>query len=261
MKIKNIPIDIINYGISYKVNKKYIVIKGFLSIRDKKERIKRDELYAFTNNKKYNIKFPFKRVFNLRGLAILSNYFVIKIPVEDMMVAPINNCIQIMYDKDNEIAFARNIRYSSFLRKYKKYANKKPLVLKEQNKTIVLRRTDDNSLLITSKEYNKTDEPKEQFKIALANICSKMFFRDICIMYEKEAEKYEESASVLYEALIDRGYKNVYYIIDRDSNHCSKIQEKYKKNIVYKYTFKHYLYYLSAKTFMATEAPRTWYCT
>jgi hypothetical protein len=32
-------------------------------------------------------------------------------------------------------------------------------------------------------------------------------FKKITLMYEKESFKYEESASVLYEKLIDLGYK------------------------------------------------------
>ena len=48
----------------------------------------------------------------------------------------------------------------------------------------------------------------------------------------REGEKYEESASVLYENLIDYGYKNIYYVIDKNSNHVERIPKKYKKKIL-----------------------------
>ena len=37
------------------------------------------------------------------------------------------------------------------------------------------------------------------------------------ILFEKKSERYEESASVLFEKLIDEGYKNVFYILDKNN--------------------------------------------
>ena len=73
-------------------------------------------------------------------------------------------------------------------------------------------------------------------------------------MYEKNSSKYEESASVTFEYLIDHGYRDAYFIVDKDYEYIDRIPEKYLSNIVYKNTFKHYLYFFKAKTFIGTEA-------
>lgn len=72
--------------------------------------------------------------------------------------------------------------------------------------------------------------------------------------FEKESDRYEESASVLYEKLIDEGYKNAYFIIDRNYPHLDSIPEKYRDNLIYKTTFKHYFYFFKSKTFLGSEA-------
>ena len=256
MKIVEIPINILNMNIKYFLTNKIFSIYGFLSIRDKERKIDRKNIYVEMNGKKYSIKFPFKRIRNIRGIAILSNFFIIKVPIEDLLEAELNNRIHICYsENDDEILFRKNMRLTTFFRKHRKNTIKKLRVFKEKNTTIVVKRTNSNSLIITVREINRTDFLKERVKIELANLLSKIYLKNICVMYEKKSEKYEESASVLYENLIDYGYKNIYYVIDKNSNHVSRIPEKYKKNIVYKYTFRHYLYFFSAKTFIGTETP------
>ena len=74
------------------------------------------------------------------------------------------------------------------------------------------------------------------------------------MLYEKESSRYEESTSVLYEKLIDLGYKNAYFILNKDYPYIDSIKEKYKKNVIYKGSFKHYLYFFKAKTFLGSEA-------
>lgn len=256
MKISEIPINIINMNIHYSLTNKKFSVCGFLSIRDKSRKIDRNKLYIEVNGKKYSIKFPFKRIRDIRGIAILSNFFIINIPIDDLLEAELNNRIHICYsENEDEILFSKNMRLTTFFRSHRKNIIKKMRVFEEKKTTIVIKRTNSNSLIINVREINRTDYGKERIRIFLSNFLSKFYFRNICLMYEKKSEKYEESASVLYEKLIDYGYKNIYYIIDKNSTHVNRIPEKYKKNIVYKYTFKHYLYFFAAKTFIGTEMP------
>ncbi|HHW69707.1 MAG TPA: hypothetical protein GX747_05175 [Tenericutes bacterium] len=127
-------------------------------------------------------------------------------------------------------------------------------IISETNTSIYARRATNNRIYVTVRLYNKTDEFKEKIKILFARILSYiLFYKKIVLMYEKESLKYEESASVLYERLIDLDYKNIYYVIDKNSPHVSNIKKKYKKNIIYKSTFKHYLYFFLADTFIGSE--------
>ena len=59
---------------------------------------------------------------------------------------------------------------------------------------------------------------------------------------------------MLFENLIDSGYKNAYFIVTKDYEFFDRIPEKYLSNIIYKYSFKHYLYFFKSKTFIGTEA-------
>ena len=44
-----------------------------------------------------------------------------------------------------------------------------------------------------------------------------------------------QAASVLFEKLIDSGYKNAYFIVTKDYEFFDRIPEKYLSNIIYKY--------------------------
>lgn len=73
------------------------------------------------------------------------------------------------------------------------------------------------------------------------------------ILYEKNSERYEESASVLYEKLLDMGYGNAYYVITKDCPAREAVPAKYRSNLLTKYSFKHYLMLFRCRTFIATE--------
>ena len=123
----------------------------------------------------------------------------------------------------------------------------------------VFRQMPKNRLGIYVRSFLVTDKLVERIKLDIAFVCS-LFWRTkkankIIVLYEKDSAKYEESASVTYEKLIDEGYDNAYFIIDKNYDYLDRIPEKYRKNVIYKYTFKHYLYFFKAKTFIGTEQP------
>ncbi len=194
------------------------------------------------NEKKYDIKF-------IRGFIV--SLFIAKIPIQDLLNAGIHNKPYLFNEKSES---KTSIRYS-IIGKMGKYKNGKVKKLTDIGTSIYVRQTANNRLAITVRKINKTDDFKEQLKINLAFIISKFVRKYKILMYEKESKKYEESASVVYEKLIDEKYKNVYYIIDKNSNHIENIQEKYRKNIIYKYSMKHYIAFFSAKTLIGTESP------
>ena len=102
---------------------------------------------------------------------------------------------------------------------------------------------------------NYTDSAVERVKIALAYIAARIMRggKTPIILYEKNSERYEESASVLYEKLLDMGYSNVYYVIRRDCPAWNDVPEKYRSKLLAKYSFRHYLMLFRCKTFIATE--------
>jgi len=108
-------------------------------------------------------------------------------------------------------------------------------------------------LLVRPENY--TDSAGERIKIAFAYIAARLCRgrKTPIILYEKNSERYEESASVLYEKLLDMGYNNVYYVIKKDCPAWDAVTEAYRSNLLAKYSFRHYLMFFRCKTFIATE--------
>ena len=246
--------NIINIRVKTIITNENIILVGFLSIRDRKENIDRDKLKLLINEEEFDIKFPFKRIKVIRGLAILSNFYIIKIPIEKLLTGNIHNKPFFIYKKDGEIVLKRSLRYNLFSN-VNNYYTSRAKILKDKNTSVYVRQSAKNRIMITVRNINKTDYPKEQIKINLAFLFSKIIPKNKIIMYEKNSSRYEESASVLYEKLIDLGYKNIHYIINKDNEKIKNINDKYKKHLVYKYSFRHYLYFFIAKTLIGTESP------
>jgi CDP-glycerol glycerophosphotransferase (TagB/SpsB family) len=130
------------------------------------------------------------------------------------------------------------------------------LEFKEKDIAVVLRQGNSNETIITTREINRTDSIFERMKIFLAFIVSQiLFFQKSLLLFEKECEKYEESASVLYEELLDKGYKNAYFVLGKKGEKKYSVPARYKKNVLKRFSFNHYLKFFQAKTFLATESP------
>lgn len=125
--------------------------------------------------------------------------------------------------------------------------------------TAVFRQMPKNRLGIYVRSTLVTDKLTERFKLFFAFLLSYLWKSsksdNITLLYEKDSAKYEESASVTYEKLLDAGYNNAYFIIDKNYEYLDRVPEKYRKNLLYKHSFKHYLYFFKAKTFIGTEQP------
>ena len=200
------------------------------------------------NNKEYKIDFKFPKGINfIKGYKF--NFYKIEIPLEDARTMDIQNKIQVKYEG---IDLGRII-YSAW--DLKKGKNRHSKILIDDKRSYFLRQTNKNTMYLTIRETNQYDYKKAQWKLKLGYLLSKiMLKKDFILLFEKESSRYEESASVVYEKLIDMGYKNVYYIINKDNIKLNEIDEKYKKNILYKDTIKHIKYFFKCKKFVGTES-------
>ncbi len=244
--------NIANIKLKTIFTKKNLILTGFLYIKDKNGNIERNNLKLELNEKDYKIKFLFKRIKKLLITGIISNFYIVKIPLEDLLTQNIHNKPFFIYKKD-EIEYKYSLRYS--ILGGKKYLNSRVKILKDINTSIYVRQSAKNRLIITVREINKTDYLSEKIKINLAYVTAKFLPKTKIMMYEKHSEKYEESASIVYEKLIDEGYKNIRYILNKENKILKDLQEKYRSNIIYKYSFKHYLLFFSAKALIGSESP------
>jgi hypothetical protein len=81
-----------------------------------------------------------------------------------------------------------------------------------------------------------------------------LFFIKTVVLFEKNASEYQASASVMFEKLIDEGYRRVYFILDRDYADHYEIEEKDRKNIVSRFSFKHYLVFFMSRLYLSSES-------
>lgn len=118
--------------------------------------------------------------------------------------------------------------------------------------------TNNNFITFSSREKNVTDDVRVRFKLKVAKVVAKIMrvfkFPQKVIFFEKFCERYEESAAILFDYCISRGIKNVAYIIDKDLGQYEKIPAEYRKHVINKFSFKHFLYFYFSNTFIATES-------
>lgn len=116
-------------------------------------------------------------------------------------------------------------------------------------------REDYRHLRFVVKEAKVTDRKEEKIKLGLAFALSKAtFWNRPIVFYEKNCRNYEESASILFEKLIDEGYRNVKYILNYQSPALKDIQDKYRKYIINQFSFSHYYNLFAAKSIFSSEA-------
>ena len=218
----------------------------------KKEKFER---YAMVRKNKYPIKFLFKK--SLRLIGKKYNYYFnickVSVDVDDLKNCPPQNLFAVRFI-NNERVLKFPVVYNAIY--YNKYLGYTGPLYKYPDSDLVcyFRQTKMNSIAITVRGSNVTDQKIMSLKVFFAKLLSFIPIKNnIILLYEKEANKYEESARSVYERLIDLGYKNAYFVIRKTSKHVQFIDDKYKKNIIYAFTFKHFLYFFKCRKFIGTE--------
>lgn len=224
----------------------------------KEHRKKVAKKYVIINEKEHVVKTLFKRgikLFTYKKHTYFFNIYKVSFDMDFLQTCPIQNLIRITFDFDRE-QVPSPVAFNTIYLKYN-FGITSSIYRFKDNEDIVcyFRQGKKNSTSITVRKKNITDSRKKKVQIFFAWLLSKLMPKSKHILlYEKECKKYEESASMLYEKLIDMGYKNAYYVIDKDSTHVQFIKEKYMKNVIWSHTFKHYLEFFRCKKFIGTES-------
>lgn len=175
------------------------------------------------------------------------NHFVLTFDIDQALKYDIQNKVELVY-KDQ---YKGRILYRPT--DLKKGKNRRSEVFIRENSIIYFRQSSKNSLYLTTREANIYDYPEGEERIDKAYRKAKGCRQDLIMMYEKNCSRYEESASVLYEKLIDAGYDNVYYVVNGDNKEIQGLDEKYKKNLVEKDSDDHLELFFASNTFISTE--------
>lgn len=162
------------------------------------------------------------------------------------------------FDIQNRLLVNYKDKYEGYVvydvRDKRKGHNKNGPLFIHDGVTLYLRQNKNNRAYLTVRDTNRYDLPEEQKRLERAKARSAgLKDKDIILMYEKNCSRYEESASVLYEKLIDMGYDNVFYIVDTSIPAVQDLQEKYKKNLIEKDSDKHLEYFFACNKFVSTE--------
>lgn len=166
----------------------------------------------------------------------------------------IQNKVFLTYINPKGFGLEKGILYRAQDRRKGKLYQGKVIQIPQYNTSVFFRQTKNNFLYFTVRKTNISDTTWQQFKINCAYFLAKVLpKKKNILMFEKESSRYEESASVVYERLIDQGYKNVSFVLDKNYPFIDRIPEKYRRDIVYKGSFKHYLKFFRATTFIGSE--------
>ena len=136
----------------------------------------------------------------------------------------------------------------------KKGRNRNSRIIIRDGKAMYFRQSGYNTLNFTVREASRYDTEEGQKRLNDARRrAKKLRGNDIILMYEKNCSRYEESASVLYEKLIDAGYDNVYFITDTSIPAVRDLDEKYKRNLIEKDSDRHLEYFFACDKFISSE--------
>ena len=241
----------------------------------KKDKISIDFIVISKKYKNFDLTgFCVNLGFNDYSFTKKSNTYHVDIPYDTISIPGRSAGVYLMYRDENGFIYKKKfLSMRSFLKRlknkyltvsgsYNKYIHHTLFysdIVTYDNHSIFLYETWKGFLSVAYREINVTDDPKETKKIEKAfnkYQSDKKEGKNIpsVLLYEKFCGKYEESAKYVYERLIDDGCKNVFFILSRDSDYWDDVPDKYKSNIIEKYSPKHYYEYFNAKAFITTES-------
>ena len=224
-------------------------MKGLLSLRCLPEAEPEDISIELADGLQIGEVKPFVTVGPLRFM-----FYKITVPVAEAANLPTQNAVMIRYNAKDGLSGSAYLDYMPVNLHLSPRKRTQPFLDKERNTSLFFRHSGKNFLYVTIRQTNPSDTPEGR------RLLNKGFWlakvrpeRKAIVLFEKLSSRYEESASVVYERLIDEGYKNVYFILDDDYDYRDKIPEKYRANIVSKNSLEHYRLFFSAHTFIGSE--------
>lgn len=187
-----------------------------------------------------------------------TNKYIVKIPYDNISLKGNTSILKLYYSDNNGYYYLESFYFANqhkiFGRRYL-FSSK---LVKSTDRVTYGFETMSGLTKFGYRKQNRTDSRLEYIKIFLAMIFYKILRKlkknkPSIVLYEKFSSEYEESASVVFEKLIDEGNKNVYFILDKKSRFYNRVPEKYKPFIVNRFSLKHYYEYFNAKAFISTE--------
>ena len=181
--------------------------------------------------------------------------YEIAVPEESLADLPIHNQVYLCCQAPERMSGRVSIRFNVIDRNHSTSRVGRLWIDGGTQTTSYFRQAARNTLCFTTRDTISIDPRSERRKIAFARLLSRVLplYRNTILLYEKNASRYEESASVVFERLIDEGKTQARFILSPTSKDFAKIEEKYLPYVVKKNSLVHYLMFFSARTFIGTE--------
>ena len=192
------------------------------------------------------------------GKVYIFGFYRIKFDTSIFLNAEIHNSIKQVFHLNNKFYYS-GVRNNPLFQVIMSLMMWRYIILQD-SKSIFFRLSPNFKSLITVRDTVVSDRRKNQLMLTLAGLISTLLFwlplslRPV-LMYEKESEKFEESASILFKYIKDRAHKNVFFVISTQGLERYNVPKELIPFLVIKGTFRHYLYFFLCKIFIGTETP------
>lgn len=215
-------------------------------------------LYFEINN--FKIKPSVHKFFSLTifNKSYIFGFYKIEIDTAMLSNAEIHNPLKQVLDVSNNLYYS-GVRNNPLFQIVMSLMMWRYIVLQD-SKSIFFRLSPNFKSIITVRNTVISDRRKNQLMLNLVGFLSVLLFwlpkkwRPV-LMYEKEGEKFEESASILFRYIKERGHSRVFFVISKEGLERYDVPKSLESYLLIKGTFKHYLYFFVCKVFIGTETP------
>lgn len=166
--------------------------------------------------------------------------------------------------------FNQSIHYSLYLgtkdfplHQFPLQKNEKPLniyrIHKIDNKIIAIRTNVNNKATYSIVPYIPMYSFSNRIKIKLAKIISNIFYKNkkynVNLYFEKQASKADESGFRVFEKVktLDNLRSKNFFILDKNAPNFKDLKKKYGKDLIERFSFRHYLAIFNADYFISSE--------
>ncbi|WP_186436343.1 CDP-glycerol glycerophosphotransferase family protein [Cobetia crustatorum] len=193
-----------------------------------------------------------------RGSNLRLHLVLFKISSKCLLDCDIHNPIKVQYEIYQNEHIEVPLRFNWILYKLTKMQFIGSIVIdKKSNRTVFVRTSIDGRYFLTVREINSTDYFFEKVKIFIAFILFNVFYLFIkrsVLLFEKKSNRYEESASVLFEEMVTENINNVFYILDKNKIE-QEVPPEFQIYAIAKNSIRHYFHFFNSDLFITTEAP------
>jgi CDP-glycerol glycerophosphotransferase (TagB/SpsB family) len=213
--------------------------------------------YAHNSDQKYdylylrNSEQPIgKFIRPFKNVKILKRYGFFKVPISSLYI---NEKIHNNFFVGSKDRLLHNLKLKYHDRKVKTLTFRK-----YKDQLNVIRTNLNGNLTSTIIPYSKEYTLGSRIKISIAKIVSAFNSeqdKNTNLYFEKKSDKADESGFRVFEKVMEAATPNSknFFILNKDSSHYPYMKKKYGKNVIEKYSFRHYLSIFNADYFISSE--------